>query len=102
MTEVESAWAKYPGYAIDLVGDHDAHVARSPLTHAGDISAPVLLLHGDADAVVPVEQARAMAARLDDVELHEYEGEGHGWSRPANVIDELERTEAFLTRRVLR
>jgi dipeptidyl aminopeptidase/acylaminoacyl peptidase len=90
---------------LDLVGDHAAHVDRSPLTHAERITAPVLLLHGDADPVVPVEQARTLAARLDrlgrTVELHEYEGEGHGWSRPANVIDELERVEAFLGRHVL-
>ena len=87
---------------LDLVGDHAAHVERSPLTHADAITAPVLLLHGATDPVVPVEQARSMAAKLRDVELHEYAGEGHGWSRPGNVVDELERTEAFLNRRVLR
>jgi dipeptidyl aminopeptidase/acylaminoacyl peptidase len=86
---------------LDLVGDHAAHVERSPLTRADAITAPLLLLHGDADPVVPVEQARRLAARLDAVELHEYEGEGHGWSRPANVVDELERTAAFLDRHVL-
>ena len=31
-----------------------------------------------------------------------YEGEGHGWGRPETVIDELERTESFLRRHVLR
>lgn len=87
---------------LDLVGDHAAHVERSPLTHAGRITAPVLLLHGTDDPVVPVDQARALAARLTTVELHEYDGEGHGWSRPANVVDELERCEAFLTRHVLK
>jgi dipeptidyl aminopeptidase/acylaminoacyl peptidase len=87
---------------LDLVGDRAAHVERSPLAHAGSITAPVLLLHGDADPVVPVKQARRLASRLDrlgrTVELHEYEGEGHGWSQPANVVDELERAEAFLRR----
>jgi len=91
---------------LDLVGDHAAHAARSPLTRADGIAAPLLLLHGDADPVVPVDQARALAARLQalgrQVTLHEYEGEGHGWSRPANVVDELERTEAFLARHVLK
>lgn len=87
---------------LDLVGDHDAHVERSPLTRAARITAPLLLLHGDADPVVPVEQARALAARLDrlgrTVELHEFADEGHGWSRPASVVDELERAESFLRR----
>lgn len=91
---------------LDLVGDHAAHVERSPLRHAEAIAAPLLMLHGDADAVVPVEQARSLADRLDrlgrTVELHEYEGEGHGWSRPANVVDELDRIEAFLARHVPR
>lgn len=91
---------------LDLVGGYQAHVERSPLQHAESIRVPVLLLHGDADPVVPVEQARQLAARLDrlgrTVELHEYEGEGHGWSKPANITDELERSEAFLARHVLR
>lgn len=76
------------------------HHDRSPLTLADAIVAPVLLLHGDADPVVPVDQARAMAARLRRVELHVYEGQGHGWGRPDVVVDELHRIEAFLTRHV--
>ena len=36
------------------------------------------------------------AARGGTVEHHVYEGEGHGWSRPETVTDELERVEAFL------
>ena len=32
------------------------------------------------------------------VELHVYEGEGHGWGRPDVVVDELTRIEAFLAR----
>jgi len=91
-------------YTHSLVGPlpaaHDEHVRRSPLTQADGITAPVLLLHGDADEVVPVEQARALAHRLDQlgrrVELHVYEGEGHGWGRPDVVVDELTRIESFL------
>lgn len=87
---------------LDLVGGRAAHVERSPIRHAAAIRAPLLLLHGEDDAVVPVGQARTLAARLAalgrDVELHVYEGEGHGWSRPATVLDELARTEAFLAR----
>jgi dipeptidyl aminopeptidase/acylaminoacyl peptidase len=36
------------------------------------------------------------------VDYHRYEGEGHGWSRPETVIDELTRVDEFLTRYVLR
>jgi dipeptidyl aminopeptidase/acylaminoacyl peptidase len=47
--------------------------------------------------------ADLLEARLGrTVELHLYEGEGHGWARPETVMDELERTEDFLRRHVLR
>jgi dipeptidyl aminopeptidase/acylaminoacyl peptidase len=84
----------------------DRYRERSPVTVADGITAPLLILQGDADPVVPVAQSRAIAQRLQalgrTVELHEYEGESHGWLRPATVVDELERTESFLRRHVLR
>jgi dipeptidyl aminopeptidase/acylaminoacyl peptidase len=96
-------------YTHSLIGPlpdaYDLHVARSPLTHAANITAPLLLLHGDADPVVPVDQARALHAELQRFgrrsELHVFEGEGHGWGRPEVVVDELARVEAFLGRHVL-
>jgi acetyl esterase/lipase len=41
-----------------------AYSAASPITHAGARSPPVLLLHGDADTLVPVAQSIAMQAAL--------------------------------------
>ncbi len=41
------------------------------------IVAPVLLVHGDADRVVPVEAARAVAARQPSWTYREYDGVGH-------------------------
>ena len=38
--------------------------ARSALHHADRIKAPVLILHGERDERIPVEQARAFAARI--------------------------------------
>jgi dipeptidyl aminopeptidase/acylaminoacyl peptidase len=79
---------------------------RSPVHRADRITAPLLILQGDADKVVPPAQSQAIHDRLQalgrTVELHLYEGEGHGWGRPATVMDELERTESFLRRYVLR
>lgn len=79
---------------------------RSPVNRADAITAPLLILQGDADKVVPLAQSEAIASRLRalgrTVELHVYEGEGHGWGRPQTVIDELERSESFLRRHVLR
>jgi dipeptidyl aminopeptidase/acylaminoacyl peptidase len=83
-----------------------AYRERSPVTSAEAITAPLLILQGDADNVVPLAQSQAIADRLRrlgrTVELHVYEGEGHGWGRPDTIIDELGRIESFLRRHVLR
>lgn len=88
-----------------LPDDADRYRARSPLTHAGSIRCPLLVLQGGADTVVAPAQARALveAARAAGVtvEHHEYEGEGHGWRAPATLLDVNERIEAFLTDAVL-
>jgi dipeptidyl aminopeptidase/acylaminoacyl peptidase len=79
---------------------------RSPVNLADRIEAPLLILQGSADKVVPPAQSRAVAdavrVRGGVVEHHVYDDEGHGWSRPETVVDELERTESFLARHVLR
>ena len=84
----------------------DRYRTRSPVNVAEQITSPLLILQGDSDPVVPPAQSRSIAQRLEalgrTVELHEYEGEGHGWLRPETVVDELERVESFLRRHVLR
>jgi dipeptidyl aminopeptidase/acylaminoacyl peptidase len=84
----------------------DHYRERSPVNRATDVSVPVLVLQGDQDKVVPPAQAQRLTESLRaagaPVELHVYEGEGHGWSRAETVIDALERIEDFLTRWVLR
>jgi dienelactone hydrolase/catechol 2,3-dioxygenase-like lactoylglutathione lyase family enzyme len=71
--------------------DPDAWRARSPLHAADRIDASVLLVHGDADENVPVEQSRAMAEALralgKPVELQIMPGAGH-------FFDADERTRA--------
>jgi 3-oxoadipate enol-lactonase len=41
------------------------------------ISAPALVVHGDADLIVPVENGRALAARLPNARYIELAGRGH-------------------------
>jgi dipeptidyl aminopeptidase/acylaminoacyl peptidase len=97
-------------YLHSIVGALPEHasryVERSPVNRADAITAPLLILQGDRDEVVPLAQSQAMVDRLRalgrTVELHVYEGEGHGWGKPATVVDELERTEDFLRRFVLK
>jgi len=61
--------------------DAEAISARSPLRHARSIAAPVLLLHGDADANAPPAQAlafeQALRALDKQVDLVMVEDAGH-------------------------
>jgi pimeloyl-ACP methyl ester carboxylesterase len=41
------------------------------------VQTPVLIWHGRQDTVVPIQCARALARRLANGQLHEYENEGH-------------------------
>lgn len=81
--------------------DEIPHVykGRSPLYNAEHIKAPLLVLHGTADMVVPqnqteliVETVRKNGSRID---FKLYEGEGHGWRRSDTITDALERELAF-------
>jgi len=92
-------------YTITLVGpleQTERYAARSPLTYVDRIDAPLLLLHGTDDPVVPVEGTIELASRLRsagrDVELHLFDGEGHGFRQPANKLEELRVIGAFLHR----
>jgi dipeptidyl aminopeptidase/acylaminoacyl peptidase len=84
----------------------DVYRDRSPITHAHKITVPVLVLQGDEDRAVPKTQADTMVDAMRragaPVEYHVYAGEGHGFRKLANIVDELERTEAFLTKWVLK
>ncbi len=97
-------------YQQSLIGPRpeaeDRYRERSPLHLAERITAPLLVLHGTADRSVVKGQSDALVESLRSrhatVEYHLYEGEGHGWSRPETMRDELDRIDAFLTRHVLR
>ncbi len=72
-----------------MLGDDKAALrAASPLTHAGAISVPVLLVHGDRDQRVPVMHAQRMQAALaragKQVEYLQLPGEGHGFFAAAS------------------
>lgn len=96
-------------YSTSMVGERpaadDLYRARSPMAVVDRIEAPLLILQGADDPVVPPSQSVEMAGRLRElgrsVELHLYEGEGHGWSRAEVVADELSRIDDFLRRNVL-
>jgi len=58
--------------------------AISPITHASKDSAPTLILHGDKDVLVPLQQAESMIEKLKGAEvpceLVIKKGQAHGWA----------------------
>ena len=96
-------------YTHGLVGPLPQSLAeyrrRSPLWHSGRfVHTPLLILHGDVDPVVPLEQSQVFAERVwasgGYVELQVYPGEGHGFRLQRHQLDEYERIERFLARHV--
>jgi dipeptidyl aminopeptidase/acylaminoacyl peptidase len=74
--------------------------AASPAQHAERVRAPVLLIHGRDDTVVPIAQSRtmerALAAAGKSVQLLELEGEDH-WLSGANTrLATLQALDTFL------
>ena len=93
-------------YWEKLVGDSKEDKARllevSPVEHAEAYRAPVLLLHGDQDTVVPIVQSSRMARALRRanrrVEFVELDGEDHWLSQSETRIAMLREISAFLAR----
>jgi pimeloyl-ACP methyl ester carboxylesterase len=57
----------------------------------GDITAPTLVIHGDVDEMLPVDNARIIASRIPGARLEELEGVGHlfWWEQPERSADLL-------------
>jgi acetyl esterase/lipase len=55
----------------------------SPITHVSEKSAPALIIHGDADKLVPLQQSELIVEKYKEkkvpVELIVRKGAGHGW-----------------------
>jgi pimeloyl-ACP methyl ester carboxylesterase len=73
---------------IEMWGDEDVSEVD-----AGGIDVPTLIVHGTADAIVPVEVGRALAAALPNAELLELDGVGHvpTMTRPDEVVAAIRR-----------
>lgn len=76
--------------------------ARSPIHHVDQLSAPMILLQGLEDRVVPPAQAESMAAALDARQLPvayiAFEGEQHGFRQAANIRRALDAELYFYGR----
>ncbi|TBU30383.1 alpha/beta-hydrolase [Dichomitus squalens] len=91
-------------YLFKLVGGTpeqvpDVYKERSPVFLAGNIKAPLLVLQGSEDAVVPPNQAEGIVENIRKrggrVEYTVFQGEGHGWRKEENIRAALEKELAF-------
>lgn len=90
-------------YRAKIKGEKDFDMMSiSPITHAANLTVPILLAHGDADKRVPVAQTIAYDKALTRAgkahETYIYPQAGHGFSRAADDASYLERLEAFLSK----
>lgn len=89
-------WNRFMG--ADRVGDTSLD-ERSPARLAAQVDAPVLLIHGRDDTVVPIDQSRRMVDALKKagkpVEFIELNGEDHWLSRSDTRLRMLTETVRF-------
>jgi dipeptidyl aminopeptidase/acylaminoacyl peptidase len=90
-------WDRY----IGITDRHDPSVgAISPIEHASAVDAPVLLIHGRDDTVVPYEQSELMTSALKragkSVEFVTLKHEDHWLSSGETRLQMLEASVAFL------
>jgi len=102
----DDCWREYGNSARLLLGDRleddgDAYRRASPVHHLDGRDPPFLLLHGQADAVVPASQSESLAAACQaagvPVSLHLVPGQGHRWVGRA-AADAIDAVLAFLDR----
>jgi len=98
-------WA--PKYFFrDRMGSPESHralyEAASPISYVDSVRTPLLLAHGDADTVVPINQSEefyaALIERNKTIEFSVYPGEGHGWSKKKTRVDAYRRMEEWFDR----
>lgn len=93
-------------YLDSLVGPYPearaVYEARSPINHVDRLSAPMIVLQGAEDEVVPPNQSEmiveALKAKGVEVEYRLFEGEQHGFRRAENIVAALEAELRFFGR----
>jgi acetyl esterase/lipase len=79
--------------------DPNLFYESSPINFVTPKSAPTLMLHGDKDVLVPIEQAYMLQHKLEENgvfnRLIVYPGQGHGWEGK-DLTDSFFQVEAFI------
>lgn len=93
-------------YLDNLIGkwpdDAEIYAERSPINHLEGFKAPMIILQGSDDAIVPPNQSRMIFNALDErnvpVAYIEYEGEQHGFRQASTIIHSLQSELTFYGR----
>ncbi|MGI8812209.1 MAG: alpha/beta fold hydrolase [Pyrinomonadaceae bacterium] len=98
-------YASSPGYTAQRLGFPDknpeAYKRSSPITYADQLKRPLLILHGEADDNVHIQDSMQLVEKLIRLgktpyfEVMFYPSENHGFVRPESWTDEYERILAF-------
>jgi dipeptidyl aminopeptidase/acylaminoacyl peptidase len=98
---------QYLGEKAVTYRDLDAVLRQSPLTYAGKIETPVLILHSEDDLRCPISQAEQLwvilKLRGKDVEFVRFPDENHELSRtgrPSHRVDRFEVILEYLKRKL--
>jgi dipeptidyl aminopeptidase/acylaminoacyl peptidase len=101
-TDLPSYWRRIFG---DPIARPERYLANSPHRHAGQISTPLLVIHGDKDYRVPVSEALRLWWDLrglaPDARFLYFPDENHWILKPGHVCVWYETVLAFLAQHVL-
>ena len=101
-TDLPSYWRRIFG---DPVARPERYLANSPHRHAGQISTPLLVIHGDKDYRVPVGEALRLwwdlLGQAPDTRFLYFPDENHWILKPGHVTVWYETVLAFLAQHVL-
>jgi dipeptidyl aminopeptidase/acylaminoacyl peptidase len=101
-TDLPSYWRRIFG---DPVARPERYLANSPHLHAGQVSTPLLVIHGDKDYRVPVSEALRLwwdlQGQAPDTRFLYFPDENHWILKPGDVTVWYETVLAFLAQHVL-
>jgi 3-oxoadipate enol-lactonase len=87
---------QYPASPVGAMRQMQAQPPEGTYERLPEIKVPTLIIHGDADRLVPVENARILASRIPNAELVTFKNAGHwmleaGDKRNRVILDFLRR-----------
>lgn len=90
------------GNPINPLTHPNTYRERSAITYASQVTTPTLIVHGERDACVPINQAYAFYRSLCEqnipTEMVSYPREGHGPQERAHILDYMQRTLEWFNR----